>query len=77
MKKKKPEPRQEYTEKQKDYAKYLLTLPSQYELHHKPDDYKRTLQKEGRKSRSSTSATRSKSSKSARKKRSDVPLLGQ
>jgi hypothetical protein len=28
MKKKEPEPRPEYTEKQKEYAKYLLTLPS-------------------------------------------------
>jgi hypothetical protein len=28
MKKKEPEPRSEYTEKQKEYAKYLLTLPS-------------------------------------------------
>jgi hypothetical protein len=43
MKKKKPEPHPEYTEKQIDYAKYLLTLPSQYDLHHKPDDYLRTL----------------------------------
>jgi hypothetical protein len=43
MKKKEPKPRPEYTEKQKDYAKYLLTLPSQYDLHHKPDDYLRTL----------------------------------
>jgi hypothetical protein len=77
MKKKKPEARPEYTEKQIDYAKYLLTLPSQYDLHHKPDDYLRTLQKEGKKSRSSTSASGSKSSKSASKKRSDVPQLGQ
>jgi hypothetical protein len=46
-------------------------------LHHKPDDYLRTLQKEGKKSRSSTSASGSKSSKSASKKRSDVPQLGQ
>jgi hypothetical protein len=77
MKKKKPEPHLEYTEKQKDYAKYLLTLPSQYDLHHKPDDYLRTLQKEGKKSRSSTSASGSKSSKSASKERSDVSQLGQ
>jgi hypothetical protein len=77
MKKKKPEPRPEYTEKQIDYAKYLLTLPSQYDLHHKPDDYLRTLQKEGKKSRSSRSACGSKSSKSASKKRSYVPQLGQ
>jgi hypothetical protein len=73
IKKKKPEPRPEYTKKKKDYAKYLLILPSQYDLHHKPDDYLRTLQKEGKKSRSSTSASGSKSSKSASKKRSDVP----
>jgi hypothetical protein len=77
IKKKKPEPRSEYTEKQKDYAKYLLTLPSQYDLHHKPDDYLRTLQKEGKKSRSSTSASRRKSSKSASNKRSDIPQLRQ
>jgi hypothetical protein len=77
MKKKEPEPRPEYTETQKDYAKYLLTLPSQYDLHHKPDDYLRTLQKEGGKSRSRTSASGSKSSTSTSKKRSDVPQLGQ
>jgi hypothetical protein len=77
MKKKKPEPRLKYTEKQIDYTKYLLTLPSQYDLHHKPNHYLRTLQKEGKKSRSSTSASGSKSSKSASKKRSDVPQLGQ
>jgi hypothetical protein len=77
MKKKKPKPRPEYTEKQTDYAKYLLTLPSQYDLHHKPDDYLRTLQKEKKKSRSSTNASGSKSSKSASKKRSDVPHLRQ
>jgi hypothetical protein len=77
MKKKEPEPRPEYTKKQKEYAKYLLTLPSQYDLHHKPDDYLRTLQKEGKKSRSRTSASGSKSSTSTCKKRSDVPQLGQ
>jgi hypothetical protein len=77
MKKKEPEPHPEYTEKQKDYAKYLLTLPSQYDLHHKPDDYLRTLQKEGKKSRSRTSTSGSKSSTSTSKKRSDVPQLGQ
>jgi hypothetical protein len=77
MKKKKPEPRPKYTEKQINYAKYLLTLPSQYDLHHKPGDYLRTLQKEGKKSRSSRSASGSKSSKSARMKRSDVPQLRQ
>jgi hypothetical protein len=77
MKKKEPEPRPEYTEKQKYYAKYLLTLPLQYDLHHKPDDYLRILQKEGKKSRSRTSASGRKSSTSASKKRSDVPQLGQ
>jgi hypothetical protein len=77
MKKKEPEPRPEYTEKQKAYTKYLLTLPSQYDFHHKPDDYLRTLQKEGKKSRSCTSASGSKSSTSASKKISDVPQLGQ
>jgi hypothetical protein len=65
MKKKEPEPRPEYT------------LPSQYDLHHKPDDYLRTLQKEGKKSRSRTRASGSKSSTSTSKKRSDVPQLGQ
>jgi hypothetical protein len=76
MKKKEPEPHPEYIEKQKDYAKYLLTLPSQYDLHHKPDDNLRTLQKEWKKSRSRTSASERKSSTSASKKRSDVPQLG-
>jgi hypothetical protein len=74
MKKKEPEPHPEYTEKQKAYAKYLLTLPSQYDLHHKPDDYTRILQKEGKKSRSHASASGSKSSTSTNK---DVPQLGQ
>jgi hypothetical protein len=79
MKKKEPEPLPEYTEKQKEYAKYLLTLPSRYDLHHKPDDYLRTLQKEGKKSRSRASASGSKSSTSTStsKKRSDIPQLGQ
>jgi hypothetical protein len=77
MKNKEPEPRPKYTEKQKDYAKYLLTLPSQYDLHHKPDDYLRTLQKEGKKRRSYTSASGSKSSTSASKKRSDISQLRQ
>jgi hypothetical protein len=76
MKKKELEPHPEYTRKQKDYAKYLLTLLSQYDLHHKPDNYLRTLQKEGKKSRSRTSASGSKSSTSTSKKRSDVPQLG-
>jgi hypothetical protein len=76
MKKKEPEPRLEYTEKQKEYAKYLLTLSSQYDLHHKPDDYLRTMQKEGKKSRSCASASGSKSSTSISKKRSDIPHLG-
>jgi hypothetical protein len=69
MKKEEPEPRPEYTEKQKDYAKYLLTLPLQYDLHHKPDDYLRTLQKEGKKSRSSTSVSGSKSSKKCKQEK--------
>jgi hypothetical protein len=60
MKNKEPELRPEYTEKQKEYAKYLLTLPSQYDLHHEPDEYLRTLQKEGKKSRSHASASGSK-----------------
>jgi hypothetical protein len=77
MKKKEPEPRPEYIEKQKAYAKYLLTLPSQYDLHHKPDDYTRILQKEGKKSRSRATASGSKSSTSTSKKISDVPQLGQ
>jgi hypothetical protein len=69
MKKKEPEPRPKYTEKQIAYAKYLLTLPSQYDLHHKPDDYTRALQKEGKKSRSRASASGSKSSSTTSKKR--------
>jgi hypothetical protein len=77
MKNKEPEPCPKYTEKQKEYAKYLLNLPSQYDLHHKPDDYLRTLQKEGKKSRSHASASGSKSSTSTSKKRLDVPQLGQ
>jgi hypothetical protein len=77
MKKKEPEPRPKYTEKQKEYAKYLLTLPSQYDLYPKPDDYTRTLQKEGKKTRSRASASGSKSSTSTSKKRLDVPQLGQ
>jgi hypothetical protein len=48
MKKKKPEPRPIYTEKQKNYANYLLALPSQYDMHHKADDYLRTLQNKGK-----------------------------
>jgi hypothetical protein len=77
IKNKKPEPRPTYTEKQINYANYFLSLPSQYDLHHKPDDYLHTLQKEGKKSRSSRSASGSKSSKSASGKRSDVLQLGQ
>jgi hypothetical protein len=42
MKNKKPEPRSTYTEKQINYANYFLSLPSQYDLHHKPDDYLHT-----------------------------------
>jgi hypothetical protein len=67
IKKKEPEPRPEYTEKQIAYAKYLLTLPSQYDLHYKPDDYTRILPKEGKKSRSRASASGSKSSISKKK----------
>ncbi|KAI4993564.1 hypothetical protein ZWY2020_007877 [Hordeum vulgare] len=70
MKKKEPEPRPEYTEKQIAYAKYFTKLPSQY-------DYTRTLQKEGKKSRSRASASGSKSSSTTSKKRPDVPQLGQ
>ena len=77
MKKKEPEPRPEYTEKQIAFAKYFTTLPSQYDLHHKPDDYTRTLQKEVKKSRSRASASGSKSSSTTSKKKSDVPQLGQ
>jgi len=46
-------------------------------LHHKPDDYTRVLQKEGKKSRSRASASGSKSSSTTSKIRSDVPQLGQ
>jgi hypothetical protein len=69
MKKKEPEPRPKYTKKQKECAKYLLTLPSQYDLHHKPDDYTRTMQKEEKKTRSCASASGSKSSTSTSKKK--------
>jgi hypothetical protein len=77
MKKKEPKPHLEYTEKQIAYAKYFTTLPTQYDLHHKPNDYTRTLQKEGKKSISYASASGSKSSSTTSKKRSDVPQLGQ
>ena len=50
--KKKPKPAPVYTEKQKAYARDFLNTKSQYELHHKPDDYLRTLQKEVQKSKS-------------------------
>jgi hypothetical protein len=43
MKKKKPEPCLVYTKKQINYANYFLTLPSKYDLHHKPDDCLCTL----------------------------------
>ena len=75
--KKKPEPAPVYTEKQKAYAHDFLNTKSQYELHHKPDDYLRTLRKEVEKSKSSKSASGSKSSKSASGKRRDVPQLGE
>jgi hypothetical protein len=79
MKKKEPEPRLEYTEKQIAYAKYLLTLPSQYNLHHKPDDYTRALRKEEKKSRSCASASGSKSISTISKKnrRSSAWTIGQ
>ena len=46
-------------------------------MHHKLDDYVRTLRKETEKSKSSQSASGSKSSKSASGKRRDVPQLGE
>jgi hypothetical protein len=52
------------TEKQNTWAKGMLELPRQYDLHHKPDDYKRTLQK------------KADSAKAERSKR-DVPQLGE
>ena len=74
LQKKKPEPAPVYTEKQKAYALSFLNTKSQYDLHHKPDDYRRTLQKEVKKSKSSRSASGSKSSsQSATGKRKDVP----
>ena len=42
----KPEPTPPYTEKQKEWAVGFLNTPSQYELHHKPDDYACTLMKQ-------------------------------
>jgi hypothetical protein len=75
--KKKPEPDPPVTKKQKAYAHDFLNTPSQYVLHHKPDDYLRTLQKQVKQSKSSTSASGSKSSTSASGKRSDVPQLGE
>ena len=79
--KKKPEPTPVYTEKEKTYALGFLNTKSQYELHHKPDDYVRTLQKEAQKSKSSRSASGSKKGcsparKSSRSARRDVPQLG-
>ena len=75
----KPEPRPIYTEKQINYCHFFADCPNQYTMHHKPDDYLRTLQKEeAKKSRSSKSASGSQSNKSsASVKRSDVPQLGQ
>ena len=72
--KKKPEPRPIYTDKQVNYALDFLNTPSQYDLHHKPDYYKRTMEKERVRSKS---ASQSKSSKSTSGKRADVPQLGQ
>jgi hypothetical protein len=78
MKKKKPEPPTPvYTDKQKNYANYLQTPPSQYDLHHKAHDYLRKMQKKAKKSRATSSASESKSMKSASEKRTDVPQLGQ
>ena len=77
MKRKEPEPRPKYTEKNIAWAKDFITTPSQYDLHYKPDDYTRTLQKEVKKSRSRASASGSKSTSTTSKKRSDVPQLGQ
>ena len=45
LQKKKPEPAPVYTEKQKAYALSFLNTKSQYDLHHKLDDYLRTLKK--------------------------------
>ena len=69
----KPKPAPVYTEKQKAWARDFLNTKSQYELHHKPDDYVRTLQKEVQKSKSSKSASGSKSGKSASGNRRGVP----
>ena len=90
--KKKPEPAPVYTDKEKKWALEFLNTKSQYELHHKPDDYVRTLRKEVEKSQSSQSASESKSkkptgkssqsasgskSKKATGKRRDVAQLGE
>jgi hypothetical protein len=72
--KKDPEPKPLYTEKQVEYAVDLLTAERQYDLHHKPDEYTRTLQKQIQLNKS---ASGSKSSKRSSKKRSDVPQLGE
>ena len=84
--KKKTEPTPVYTEKQIAWGVDFLSTKSQYELHHKPDDYARTLRKEAEKNKSSKSASGSKASesasgskasKSASGKRRDVPQLGE
>ena len=75
--KKIPKPAPVYTEMQKAFAQDFLNTKSQYELHHKPDDYLRTLQKEVEKSKSSKSASGGESSKSASVKRRDVSQLGE
>jgi hypothetical protein len=64
-----PTPKQVYTKEQKEWAFDMLTQPSQYELH-KPDDYKRCLDKQvdAKKEANKISAT-------ARGKR-DVAQLG-
>jgi hypothetical protein len=72
--KKDPEPKPLYTEKHIEYAVDLLTAERQYDLHHKPDEYTRTLQKQIQLNKS---ASGSKSSKRSSKKRSYVPQLGE
>jgi 16S rRNA U516 pseudouridylate synthase RsuA-like enzyme len=74
--KKKPKPPSVYTDKQIKYANYFLTLPSQYDLHHKPDDYVCTMQKT-KKSKATSGASGRKSKKSASEKRTYVPHLGE
>ena len=63
--KKKTEPTPVYTEKQIAWGVDFLSTKSQYELHHKPDDYARQLQKEAAKNNSKKSASGSKAKESA------------